>query len=160
MATSIVIYLLANAVFPHYPESFSNPWFDVTIRFGLAEYLPYNLGWLLGLTGLWSVLPYLVVIAALIAALLLGGWGGGRAWQRVVTALGGVAVVAVILGGYHLQLSNRRLPVPVRFIPWIESIWEPRHPRLQLRRLLPAGDPRTGGLETVEPWRWPRNSLE
>lgn len=149
MAISIVLYTTANAVFPHYPENFSNPWFDVTVRFARAGYLPYNLGWLLGLRGLASVLPYLGVLGALLAALLLGG--RGRLRQRVVVALGALVVASAILVGYHYQLRDRRLPVPVSFLPWMERMWEPRHPGMDLDRLLPAGDPRTGGLATRRP---------
>jgi 4-amino-4-deoxy-L-arabinose transferase-like glycosyltransferase len=146
MALSILIYVTANAVFPHYPENFSNPWFDVTLRFGRAGYLPYNLGWLLGLHGLASAVPYLVVLGGLLAALL---WGRtGRLWQRAVVAVGAVALAFSILLVYHHQLSDRRMPVPVAFLPWMERMWEPRHEGMHLDRLLPAGDPRTVGLAT------------
>jgi Dolichyl-phosphate-mannose-protein mannosyltransferase len=151
MATSIVIYLLSNAVFPHYPESFSNPLFDVTLRFGGAGYLPYNLGWLLGLEGLPSVLPYLVVVVALVIALALGG--AGRLWQRAACAVVTLALVAAVFGLYARQLNDRPLPVPVRFLPWMERIWEPRHAGMDLQRVMPSGDPRSSGLGTVKPWK-------
>jgi len=150
MAVSIVIYLLSNAVFPHFPESFSNPLFDVTLRFGAAGYLPYNLGWLLGLEGLPSALPYLAVVIVVVVVLTLGG--AGALWQRAACALVSLALVAAVMGLYAHQLGDRSLPVPVRFLPWMERIWEPRHEGLDLRKLLPAGDPRTSGLGTVKPW--------
>jgi hypothetical protein len=144
MAVAIVIYSTVNAVFPHYPDNFSNPWFDVTLRFGRAGYLPYNLGWLLGLRGLASAAPYLAVLAALLAALLLGGPGSWR--RRGLVALASVALAFCVLVLYHHQLSSRRQPVPVGFIPWMERIWEPRHPGMDLRKLLPRGRvQRTGG---------------
>lgn len=137
MLVSILLYTTANAVFPHYPENFSNPWFDVTLRFGLAGYLPYNLGWLLGLQGLASLAPYLAAVAVLIGLLV---WGTRRTgelwWQRSLAALLSLVIAAGVVAGYHRQLRHRRMPVPVAFLPWMERMWEPRHPGMQLKRLL------------------------
>jgi len=139
MALSILIYITANAVFPHYPENFSNPWFDVTLRFGWAGYLPYNLGWLLGLRGLSSVMPYLVVATLLLGALLLGG--GGRLWQRLVVALCALALAGSVLLVYQRQLEQRSMPLPAEsFFRWMERMWEPRHPDMHLNLLLPPAE--------------------
>jgi hypothetical protein len=146
MIVSMVIYLTSNAVFPHYPENFSDPWFDLTLRFGRAGYLPYNLGWRLGLKGLASAVPYLVVGGALLAALLLGGAASPR--QRTAVFASSLIVALLVFSFYRAQLRYRHLPVPVGFLPWMERIWEPRHPRMDLRRLLPVGDPKTCGLRT------------
>ena len=85
-----------------------------------------------------------------VIALTLGG--AGAAWQRAGCALVALALAAALMGVYAKQLTDRPLSVPVRFLPWMERIWEPRHPGLDLRKLLPAGDPRTSGLRTVKPW--------
>jgi len=147
IALSMIIYLTVSAVFPHYPDNFSNPWLDVTLRFGRAGYFPYNLGWLLGLKGLASAIPYLVVAGALL--FLLIGSGPLLRWQRAtVTALALLLAFSITLY-YHHQLSSRRMPVPVSFLPWMERIWEPRHEGMDLRKLLPVGDPRTCGLRTA-----------
>jgi hypothetical protein len=143
----VVLYVTIMAVFPHYPDNFSNPWFDVTLRFGRAGYLSYNLGWLLGLRGLPSALPYLLVAGALLFGLLLSA-PAARGWRRPAVGLGAVGLAFLVLLLYHAGLAHRRLPVPVGFLPWMERIWEPRHPGMHLDRLLPTGDPRTGGLET------------
>ncbi len=150
VAAAILFYTTANATFPHYPENFSNPWFDVTLRFGLAGYLPYNLGWRLGILGLPSVLPFLGVVLLLLGALLAGGPGTRR--QRAGVAAGAVCVLVALLLAYHTQLSSRRLPVPVSFLPWMEKIWEPRHSGMDLDKLLPAGDPVSGSLKPRKPW--------
>ena len=150
MALAILLYSTANATFPHYPENFSNPWFDVTLRFGLAGYLPYNLGWKLGLHGLPSVLPFLAALGVLIIFLLMGGPGGRR--RRAGVAAGAICVMALLLTAYHFQLRDRRMTVPVPFLPWMERIWEPRHEDMDLEKLLPAGDPVTGGLKPKKPW--------
>jgi hypothetical protein len=148
MAASMIMYLAVNAVFPHYPDNFSNPWFDVTLRFGRAGYLSYNLGWLLGLKGLASIIPYLSVAFALLVVLL--GGGHFKPLQRGGILLGSLLLVFALFSFYYDQLGNRRLPVPVRFLPWMEQIWEPRHKSMDLRKLLPEGDPRTGGLKTIK----------
>ena len=44
------------------------------------------------------------------------------------------------------------MTVPVPFLPWMERIWEPRHEDMDLEKLLPAGDPVTGGLKPKKPW--------
>ncbi len=150
MALAMLLYCTANATFPHYPENFSNPWFDVTLRFGLAGYLPYNLGWRVGLKGLVSALPFLAVLAALLLWLLFGGPGGGRA--RAGVGAWALCVVAAVLLAYYVQLGHRRMPVPVAFLPWMERIWEPRHEGMDIELLLPAGDPVTAGLKPRRPW--------
>lgn len=147
IVVGIVLYVTIMAVFPHYPDNFSNPWFDVTLRFGRAGYVSYNLGWLLGLRGLASAIPYLAVAGLLCTVLLLAA-PNVRGWRRPALALSSLAVAFSILVLYHAGLAYRRLPVPVRFLPWMERIWEPRHAGMHLDRLLPAGDPRTGGLAT------------
>jgi len=142
MAVGMVIYTTTNAVFPHFPENFSNPWFDLTLRFGLAGYVTYNAGWLLGLKGLASVAPYLAAVALLLVATLAGG--PHRGWRRGAVVAGSLGVMLLVMVAYHAQLAHRRLPVPVRFLPWMEQIWEPRHPGMDLKNLLPGGDARTG----------------
>ena len=133
MVASIVIYASVNAVFPHYPDNFKQPLFDVTWRFASAGYLPYNAGWLLGLEGVASVLPYFVVLAVLCAALL---WSGrGRAGPRVANALAALAVVVSLLGGYWYGLAFRSKPPPYYFMPWMERMWEPRHDAMSLDKL-------------------------
>ena len=150
VAVAILLYTTANATFPHYPENFSNPWFDVTLRFGLAGYLPYNLGWRLGILGLPSVLPFLALLFGLLGVLIAGGPGSRR--QRAGVAVGAMCVLVAILLAYHTQLSQRRLPVPVAFLPWMEKIWEPRHSGMVLDKLLPAGDAVTGSLKPRKAW--------
>ena len=150
MALSILFYVTTNAVFPHFPENFSNPWFDVTLRFGRAGYVAYNLGWLLGLKGLVSAIPYLLVLIALITALLLGGQG--RWWQRGVVAVGALAIMSSIIFCHYQGLWHRSHPLPVKFMPWMERMWEPRHGGMDLKKLLPRGNPEQSGLQTQASW--------
>ncbi|MFH1132176.1 MAG: hypothetical protein V1754_12640 [Pseudomonadota bacterium] len=141
VAVSIIIYSMAAAVFPHYPDNFSNPWFDVTLRFGRAGYLPYNLGWFFGLRGVASMIPYLLVVGALLLALF---WGANRKKiSRIAVTVGALTICALVFGGYYLGLSKRARPVPNYFIPWMSDIWEPRHDKLFKENLLkPLGPER------------------
>lgn len=148
MTFSIIIYLLVNAVFPHYPESFSNPWFDVTWRFSRAGYLPYNLGWLLGGKGVITLLPYLFVAVVFLIALHLGSL---KSWsKRIGVTITSLALASAIGFFYYGQLHYRSAPVPVGTLMWMHKIWEPRHPGLNPNKLIPAGDLRTAGLKTME----------
>ncbi|MCC6746600.1 MAG: hypothetical protein IT371_03015 [Deltaproteobacteria bacterium] len=141
MALGIAIYVPVSAVFPHFPDNFSNPVFDVAWRFGGAGYWPYSLGWLLGLEGLGSAIPYLGSAVGLVLLLLWRSEPGPRARRLALTA-GALAVVVVVLGAYWGMLAYRRQPVPERFLGWMEQIYEPRHAGMSLakitRRIGPA----------------------
>lgn len=151
MAASILFYVTINAVFPHFPGNFSNPWLDLIVRFGRAGFAPYNLGWLLGLRGLPTLLPVLAVLAALLLALMLTGQR--RVWQRVVTAAGVLVLITALLTFHHSQLSRRLMPVPNdQFLGWMAGMWEPKHEKLDTHKLLPVGDRKKGGLKTRVPW--------
>ncbi|HWM87625.1 MAG TPA: hypothetical protein VNO33_17345 [Kofleriaceae bacterium] len=67
VATSIAIYSLSSALFPHYPETFLNPVHELVLRLLGEGHAPWNAGWLVGLRGLASLVPYLVAIAGLLA---------------------------------------------------------------------------------------------
>ena len=151
MAASILLYVTINAVFPHFPGNFSDPWFDLIVRFGRAGFAPYNLAWLLGLRGLPTLLPVMAVLAALLLGLLLTGQR--QRWRRVATAAGAVVMVGGLLTFYHAQLSRRKMPVPNdQFLGWMAGMWEPKHEKLDTQKLLPVGDRNTGGLKTRTPW--------
>ncbi|MCK5796825.1 MAG: hypothetical protein KAI47_06575 [Deltaproteobacteria bacterium] len=129
---SIGIYLAVGSIFPHFPGNFSDPLFDVTWRFGAAGYVSYNAGWLVGLKGLWSLIPYAVVALAVVFGALCGV---ARGWRRVAIMGASLALVALILFGYRGALRWRQEPVPVKFLPWMDRIWEPRHPQMDKRAL-------------------------
>lgn len=96
VTVGMVIYALSCAMFPHFPEKFRNPLYELTFRLMGDELAPYNLGWVLGLRGAWSLLPYGAVLAAVIALVALPE---PRRWR---SALLGVAGAALILAAYAL----------------------------------------------------------
>jgi hypothetical protein len=84
VATSIVIYSLSSALFPHFPETFANPVHELVLRLLVAGYAPWNAGWLFGLRGLASLIPYL---AALLGLLLLAAVPRRERWRAGLAGL-------------------------------------------------------------------------
>ena len=99
-AASVAIHALGVATFPHYPEKFRNPIYEVSLRLlgdGLAA---PNLGGALGLPGVWGVVPWFAVIAALWAGAAVAG--GGRARIRdAAVAVAAAALLLVAYRGFH-----------------------------------------------------------
>lgn len=92
----VVVYAVSAAEYPHFPEVFSNPLYEVTFQLLADGHAPYNAGWLIGLRGFVSLVPYLLVLVA------IAGWVAlpdRRAWR---SALVGVAVAGIIVAGYGL----------------------------------------------------------
>jgi hypothetical protein len=61
----VVVYAVSNALYPHFPERFANPLYEVTFSLLIDGHAPWNAGWLIGLRGTLSLLPYFIVVAAL-----------------------------------------------------------------------------------------------
>jgi hypothetical protein len=64
---SVLLNVVSGAVYPHYPEQFDNPVFDLAFPLLGAGYVPYGLGWWLGLPGVWAMAPLALVVLAAIA---------------------------------------------------------------------------------------------
>jgi hypothetical protein len=64
---SVFLNVVSGAVYPHYPEQLDNPVFDLALPLLGAGYVPYGLGWLLGLPGLWAMAPLAVIVLGAIA---------------------------------------------------------------------------------------------
>ena len=93
---AVVIYSLSCAQFPHFPEKFKNPFFELTLPLYRDGYAPYSLGWALGLRGLAAHIPYFVAIGA---ALWLSIQPSKTKWRAPLLA---VAVAAVVLVVYSM----------------------------------------------------------
>ncbi len=92
---AITIYSLSNALFPHFPERFGNPLYDVTFALFTDGAAAPNLGNVVGLKGTLSLLPYLLVLAATVTLALRAA-----APSRAVLA-GAVMVAVVVLLAYQ-----------------------------------------------------------
>jgi hypothetical protein len=98
---SVLLNVVSGAVYPHYPEVFDNPVFDLTFPLLGEGYAPYGLGWLLGLRGLAALAPLGAVV---LAAVSLGAGGDDprpKHWfAHVAAALVVAAAFLVPLSAY------------------------------------------------------------
>jgi hypothetical protein len=119
---SVLLNVVSGAVYPHYPEAFDNPVFDLTLPLIRDGYVPYSLGWLLGLPRAWSLLPLaLIVVAALVRAL---AGEDARPRRRLAHAALALAVAAAFL----VPLSRYgRTPSPAEDAATavVRAAWEP-----------------------------------
>jgi hypothetical protein len=95
VTVSVVVYGLSCALFPHFPEKFANPLYELVLRLLADGLTPYNLGWLLGLRGTLALAPYLAVLAGVVIVHVAAP---GRAYWR--SALLGLAGAGLILAAY------------------------------------------------------------
>lgn len=92
---------LTAVIYPQVPPQLRNPTFQLLLRLPLDGYVPYSLGYGLGLRGLASLAPTALALAAAAGLALvpdpLGRSGGGRwrPWRSVTTM---VVVFAVLIG--------------------------------------------------------------
>lgn len=118
---SVGFYAVLVTGFPHFPEKFKYPLFDLVRPLLRDGYVSYNLGQeLFGLSGTASLRPYFVVLAGLGLYLAAGpvsprafGRGAGR---RLVAGVLAVMVAAWMFTGYERLASRgmaRARPLPV-----------------------------------------------
>jgi hypothetical protein len=118
VVAAVVLCVLAGAHFPHYPLQLDNPVFDLTLPFIAQGYVPYGLGWLLGLRGPAAYLPLAVVVALALALAVRPLLAGTR-------ALGVAAAVAVCLVGGLSMVGRRWHPDEQHALEVVRSVWEP-----------------------------------
>jgi hypothetical protein len=96
MGVGVVVYALSNAVFPHFPEKFSNPLYELVFRLIGDGHAAYNAGWLIGLRGFASLVPYLLVVGGLAV------WCAYPARESRRSALLGLGITVGIIALYAL----------------------------------------------------------
>ncbi|HUQ02397.1 MAG TPA: hypothetical protein VM261_07865 [Kofleriaceae bacterium] len=94
----VFVYTASIALFPHFPEKFKNPLYEVTLRLAGDGLAAPNLGMIAGLPGAWSLVPFALVVLAVWGAAVVGPHGPWR--PRLVTAAVSVAVSAAIVIAY------------------------------------------------------------
>lgn len=94
VAASVLIYSLSAALFPHYPETFHNPVHELILRLLRDGYAPWNAGWLAGLRGTASLVPYLAALAGLLVLVAVPR----RA--RLRSGLAGLALAGALVALY------------------------------------------------------------
>jgi hypothetical protein len=96
VGVGVVVYATAAVTFPHWPDRWidRNPLYEISFRLLAEGHAPYSLGWALGLRGVASLVPYFVVVAAVV------GWVLVPARRYLASAAIAVAVAAGIVAAY------------------------------------------------------------
>jgi hypothetical protein len=119
---SVLLNLVSGALYPHYPEAFDNPVFDLAFPLIGEGYAPYGLGWLLHLPGRWALAPLAMVALAAVALVAAGeDQRPRRAAAHLALAIGIGAVFLFALSAYGRKpnASEAHASTVVR------QMWEP-----------------------------------
>lgn len=111
----IAIYALSCVEYPHFPEKFTNPVHEITFRLLAQGHAAYNAGWLVGLRGLASLVPYVLVLALVVAPACAPS--PARRWP----ALAGAAAALLILGLYGLAPGGGPA-ADVAYVRWVAGL--------------------------------------
>jgi hypothetical protein len=96
-----VLNVVSGALYPHYPETFDNPVFDLAFPLIGDGYAPYGLGWLLHLPGRLALAPLGLVVAAALALVAAGDDPRPRRMAaHLALGIGLAATLLVALGAY------------------------------------------------------------
>lgn len=119
---SAILNVVSGALYPHYPEQFDNPVFDLAFPLMRDGYVPYGAGWWLHLPGGWSWLPLGVVVTAALALALAGDDERPRRWgAQVSMALGVASLFLLALSAYGRQ----RRPEEEKATATVRALWDP-----------------------------------
>ena len=119
---SLVLNVVSGALYPHYPETYDNPVFDLAFPLIGEGYAPYGLGWLLHLPGKWALAPLAVVV---LAALALVAAGADPRPRRSAAHLSlAIAVGAVFLLALSAYGRTPR-PAETRSSALVRQAWDP-----------------------------------
>jgi hypothetical protein len=96
VGVGVCVYAVSAAEYPHFPERFENPLYEVTFRLIGDGHAPWNAGWLIGLRGVASLVPPFAVLVALWI------WAVLPARRYLASALAGTALAVAIVAAYGL----------------------------------------------------------
>jgi hypothetical protein len=119
---SVLLNVVSGALYPHYPEQYDNPVFDLAFPLVRAGFTPYGLGWSLGLRGIWAMAPLTLVV---LSALALVAAGGDPRPRRAAAHLG---LALGIAGLFLLPLSAYgRAPrvAETQATAIVRAMWDP-----------------------------------
>ncbi|HUS63602.1 MAG TPA: hypothetical protein VMZ28_03625 [Kofleriaceae bacterium] len=119
VGASMIIYALSAALFPHFPETFKNPVHELVLRLLAAGYAPWNAGWLLGLRGPASLVPYLLALLALLV------WIAVPARNRILSGGLGLALAGALVAALALAPGGGK---PAATSYWRITTWMPSGP--------------------------------
>ncbi|HVR62184.1 MAG TPA: hypothetical protein VMU50_09810, partial [Polyangia bacterium] len=119
---SVFLNVLSGAIYPHYPEQYDNPVFDLTLPLLGAGYVPYSLGWLLGAPGLWSLAP---LAAAVLAAVSFGVGGPDQRPRRYWLHASLATVMALALLAAQGRYGRKPSAAEAQATRLVRAVWEP-----------------------------------
>jgi len=123
---SVFLNGLSAATYPHYPEAFDNPVFDLTLPLWRDGYVPSGLGHAMGLPGVVALVPVATLwVAALTVALVTGAGGARRALARA----GGAALLGMLLLGALSRYGRGPSVAEAHATSVVRSLWDPPGPR-------------------------------
>lgn len=121
---SVFLNGVSAAVFPHYPQQYDNPVFDLTLPLLATGHAPYSVGRLLHLRGAWSLLP---LAAILLLAVALGAAGEDRRRKRWIPHVVLACIVAALFMTPLARYGRRPDAGERHATSVVESFWEPRY---------------------------------
>ena len=112
----VVVFVVAATTYPHWPNVFDNPLYEVSYRLLAEGRAPHSLGTAFGLRGIASLVPLYALVAALVVGLL-----AGRDRARLATTAAAALIAAAVI------LSYAWFPREAQPETWqsIVAQWEP-----------------------------------
>jgi hypothetical protein len=120
---SVLLSGASAAMFPHFPPPFDNPVFDLALPLIGHGFVPYSVGWAVGLRGPWSLLP---LAAVLLAAVALGAAGESPRLGAQLRHAAGAALVAALVLMSMSRIGRRPNAAESHATHFVQAIWEPR----------------------------------
>ncbi len=114
IGVGVAIYSISTAIFPHYPEKFANPFYELILPLLGAGKAAYNAGWLVGMHGGLSLVPYFGLLAVTMY------WVACPDPSKRRSALLGLGITTAILLLYSLFPDGGK-PAQAAYT-WVESI--------------------------------------
>lgn len=96
IGVGVVVYASAAVTFPHWPEKFANPLYELVFRLLAEGHLPASFGSILGLGGTASVVPFFLLVGGLL------GWAALPSRSHWRSAAVGAALCVLIVSLYGL----------------------------------------------------------
>ncbi|MBN1605125.1 MAG: hypothetical protein JW940_00755 [Polyangiaceae bacterium] len=128
LVVSVLIYALSSVIYPHFPDSIHNPYFELLLPLLSMGYYPYNLGRLLGLGDFPSALPYFAVLLPLLGYIVVGYVGETALVPRMRSAVANCAVVLAITACVLQAMSLPKTAQPAAVaggLSLAKQVWEP-----------------------------------
>ena len=122
VVVSVFLNGLSAATYPHYPEAFDNPVFDLTLPLWRDGYVPPGLGHALGLPGVWALLPVAALWTVALGVALAAGGGG---WRRTLARAGVAALLGLLLLGALARYGRAPSVAEAHATAVVRASWDP-----------------------------------